>query len=114
MIIISKILFLKFLKGYTGITLWPFIIVRDDLRECGARPFAVLINHERIHLRQQLETLIVFFYLLYGFFYILNRCRGMNHLTAYSNIPFERESYSYERDIMYLKKRRLFAWSKFA
>ncbi len=113
MIIVSPILFSRVLKNYTGITLWPFIIVRYNLRDYGARLFAVLINHERIHLRQQLETLVIFFYLLYLIFYIINRCRGMNHMAAYSNIPFERESYIYERDICYLKKRRLFAWTKF-
>ncbi len=113
MIIVSPILFNKILKNYTGITLWPFIIVKDGISKRTRRSFALLINHERIHLRQQLECLLIFFYLLYGVFYLINRFRGMDHYNAYRKIPFEQESYCYESDIMYLKKRRLFAWSKF-
>jgi len=110
MIVVSKFLFRKILKHYTGITLWPFIIVRDTPKEVGGRRFAMLINHERIHVRQQIETLIVFFYILYGIFYIINRCKGQNHMQAYANIPFERESYLHERDITYLRGRRIWAW----
>lgn len=113
MIIVFDKLFSKLLKDYTGITLWPFIIVRHGIRKTGRRMFAQLINHERIHLRQQIECLLVFFYILYIVFYIANRIKGMNHIDAYHKIPFEQESYVYETDIMYLKNRKLFAWKKF-
>ncbi len=113
MIVVSKFLFRRILKHYSGITLWPFIVVRDTPGDVGGRKFAMLINHERIHVRQQLETLLVFFYILYGVFYLINRCKGMDHYKAYSRIPFEQESYIFEGDISYLKKRRLWAWTNF-
>lgn len=113
MILINKILFAKILKGYTGITLWPFIILQNGIGEMGKRKFAVLINHERIHLRQQIECLVLLFYILYGYYYLRNRIRGMNHLSAYSNIPFEKESYIYEKDITYLKRRGFWGWRRF-
>lgn len=48
-------------KGYSGITLFPFIFLkRKDMLENK-----VLINHEKIHLRQQIELLIVPFYAFY-------------------------------------------------
>jgi len=46
-----------------AITLWPFVFIRDHGDE-------VTINHEKIHLRQQVELLILGFYLLYGFFWL--------------------------------------------
>ena len=38
-------------KGYRGMTLFPFVLLRDR----NDKDFLVLVNHERIHLRQQLE-----------------------------------------------------------
>ncbi len=113
MIIVSQKIFQKLLPAYYGITLWPFIIMRHTLREMGGRRFAVLINHERIHIRQQLETLLVFFYILYGVFYVINRIKGQTHSAAYCNIPFERESYANEADISYLKSRPWLSWRKY-
>ena len=114
MILTSKILFNKVLKTYTGITLWPFIVLKDTEREVGQGRYQVLINHERIHLRQQAEMLVVFFYVMYAFYYIRNRFRGQPHWSAYRNIPFERESYEKEGDLNYLKNRKFWQWREFA
>lgn len=113
MIIISKFIFNKILKNYTGITLFPFIILKYDKNDKSVQPYEVVANHERIHLRQQLETLVVFFYPMYLIFYIINRFKGMKHNDAYRNIPFERESYVYESDLNYLKNRKFWNWRKF-
>ena len=114
MIFNSKILFNKVLRHYTGITLWPFIILKDKASDVGADKYEVLVNHERIHLRQQAETLVLFFYVLYLFYYIRNRLKGQPHWKAYLNIPFERESYEKERDLDYLKTRKFWQWRKYA
>src|SRR5690349_7268448 len=85
--------------------LYPFILLRE-------REFlkdAALINHERIHHRQQLELLLLPFYLLYLSNYIFNRFRYHTHQEAYRNIIFEREAYSNDMDPDYLKKRKWFA-----
>ena len=112
MIIISKFIFNKILKNYTGITLFPFIILKYDKNDKSVQPYEVVANHERIHLRQQLETLVVFFYPMYLIFYTINRFKGMKHYDAYRNIPFERESYEYETDLNYLKNRKFWNWRK--
>ena len=113
MIIISKFIFNKILKNYTGITLFPFIILKYDKNDQSLQPYEVVANHERIHLRQQLETLVVFFYPMYLIFYTINRFKGMKHYEAYRNIPFERESYVYESDLNYLKNRKFWNWRQF-
>ena len=113
MIIISKFIFNKILKNYTGITLFPFIILKYDKNDKSVQPYEVVANHERIHLRQQLETLVVFFYPMYLIFYTINRFKGMKHFEAYRNIPFERESYVYEKDLNYLKNRKIWNWRQF-
>ncbi len=91
-------------KGYRGITIFPFIVLSDknDLVD------AVLINHERIHIRQQLELLVLPFFIWYFTEYILRRVKAENHSMAYRSICFEREAYSKEFDLDYLKNRKLF------
>jgi hypothetical protein len=113
LILTSKKIFTKLLRGYTGISIWPFIILRDSEHEIGKDAYTTLINHERIHLRQQIETLIVPFYILYAFFYIRNRIKGLRHFQAYQMIPFEQESYANETNLKYLATRKLWQWRKY-
>ena len=70
-------------------------------------------NHEKIHLRQQLELLVIPFYLLYLINYIINLVGYKKHYLAYLNICFEREAYRYESDFLYLKKRKKWSFLKF-
>ena len=85
-------------KGYKAITIWPFIFVRE---ECSFDE--VDLNHENIHGKQQLELLIIFFYLIYLVEWIIK---------GYRNISFEREAYGNEDNLNYLKTRKHYAWSK--
>lgn len=93
-------------KFATAIALWPFIILRTNTLLKNE----VLIRHEKIHLRQQAELLLVFFYILYGleFMYHYFLCRDRR--TAYYRISFEREAYAQEQNEEYLKNRKLFAF----
>ncbi len=89
--------------------LWPFILLkRPDLKDN-----AMLIHHERIHHRQQLELLIVPFYLLYVLHYLFNLCRYRQHDRAYREIVFEREAYACEADATYLHGRKLWAFAQY-
>ena len=101
----------KFLipKGYRGLTIFPFVFIRykED------RANVVLINHERIHLRQQLELLILPFFILYGLEFVFRLFEYKNFNTAYRNISFEREAYSNEKNLLYLTNRKLFSFAKF-
>ncbi|MBS1618902.1 MAG: hypothetical protein JST76_10310 [Bacteroidetes bacterium] len=86
--------------------LWPFILIRD--RE--GMSDASLILHERIHHRQQLELLILPFYLLYAVNYAINLVRYGSRLKAYREIVFEREAYAMDAKEDYLQQRRPYAW----
>lgn len=105
------VLYLTLLKKMkiNGITLFPFIILRDK----NLRKDKVLMNHEKIHIYQQLELLIVFFYIWYvvEYYYWLWKLND-KHL-AYHNICFEREAYAQEEDLNYLQKRKIWSFWKY-
>ncbi|HEX8562531.1 MAG TPA: hypothetical protein VF676_06075 [Flavobacterium sp.] len=88
-------------KGYRGITLCPFVLVREksDVSD------PVMLNHERIHIRQQVELLVFPFFIWYGTEYLLRLLIYWDAKKAYRNICFEREAYQNEKDLNYLKKR---------
>ncbi len=92
-----------------AITLWPFIVVRDkNCLEDG-----VLIQHEKIHVRQQLELLVLLFYLWYVLEFLIRWIRSGDRSLAYRNISFEREAYQNEKDPNYLKMRSWGAFLKY-
>jgi len=106
MILVFKHLFYK---DYVGLSLWPFIFLKSH----SLKKDVVLINHEKIHLRQQLELLIVPFYVLYLLEWVMRTVIYMNSYKAYQNLSFEREAYFNEKDSEYLKNRRPFSFIKY-
>jgi len=88
-------------KGYRGMTLYPFVIIRNFLDKENK----VLLNHEKIHIRQQLELLILPFFILYILEYLVRLIQFQDRNKAYRNISFEREAYDNERNLDYLKTR---------
>lgn len=88
-------------KGYRGMTVFPFVIVRAK-KEAD---FGVLMNHERIHIRQQSELLVLPFFVWYGLEYLVRMIQYKDRNRAYRNISFEREAYANEKDLGYLKTR---------
>ena len=92
-----------------GITLFPFIILRNK----DFKNNKILINHEKIHLRQQLELLIIFFYIWYVVEYYYWLVKLKNKHLAYRNISFEREAYSMEEDLNYLETRKFWSFWKY-
>jgi hypothetical protein len=108
-VIVTKLLRLIAGKGVIAMAIYPFILVRDA-EESGNE---TMLNHERIHFRQQIELGLLFFYLLYGAYYLHNRRRGYLHSNAYRNIPFEKEAYANESNSDYLVTRKLWTWAKF-
>lgn len=91
-------------KGYLGITIFPFIFLKYQY----LRTNRIILNHERIHLRQQLEFLIVLFYLWYGIEFGIRLLYLRNWKKAYQSVSFEREAYANENDFNYLKTRTFF------
>lgn len=68
------------------------------------------IIHENIHLKQQKEMFIVFFYLWYGIEWLVRLIQYKDSHEAYRNISFEREAYNNEYDDEYLSIRKFYEW----
>ncbi|AOW09391.1 hypothetical protein EM308_07670 [Flavobacterium gilvum] len=100
------VIVVKFLipKGYRGLTVFPFVFIKYSFDSQNE----TLINHEKIHLRQQLELLILPFFIWYIVEYAVRLLQYKNTNLAYRNICFEREAYANERNLGYLKKRPFF------
>lgn len=104
--IVEAPIFLR--KGFAGMAIWPFIIVRYKATASDR-----LINHERIHLAQQAEMLVVFFYIWYTLEYIVRLIQYRDSMKAYKNISFEREAFANDADFDYLKKREKYSFLKY-
>lgn len=117
-------------KGYTAITILPFIFARKSAKYLKD----YVVNHECIHLRQQLEVLVasaiiiavlilvfnlswwwlllslVVYYACYGIDYAVRYVAYGSPKEAYRNIAAEQEAYANQYDLVYLKARKPFAW----
>ena len=109
LIVNKKLVKLITLDFASAITLWPFILLRSR----SSLNDAVLLNHERIHLRQQAEMLLIFFYVLYLIEYVMGRLKGKAHYQSYREISFEREAFNHESDLEYLNKRQAYSSFRF-
>ncbi len=96
-------------KGYRGLTVFPFVFVKCRLDKIND----VFINHERIHLRQQLEMLIVPFFIWYFLEFCLKWIQYKNFDLGYRNISFEREAYANEKQIDYIRNRSFWKFLKY-
>lgn len=106
MIVISKYIVPR---GYIGLTLFPFIFLKSETLKKNR----VLINHERIHLKQQIELLIIPFYFWYGIEFSFRLLQYKSWQKAYKNISFEREAFACQEDLNYLKYRPFWAFLKY-
>lgn len=104
MILYSKFRFNK----YIAITIFPFIIInklyKGDL---------ILVNHEKIHVKQQIELLWLPFFIWYFTEFVIRYFQYKNWYKAYLNISFEREARDNETNSNYLKSRKIFAFLKY-
>ena len=110
---IPKIKFVKYIfssnSNIAGITLWPFIFLLEKFNSHYRTP--ILINHETIHIKQQQEMLVLPFYIWYVLEYIIKFFKYGKQ--AYYNLSFEREAYTHEKDMEYLKNRKPYSWLKY-
>jgi hypothetical protein len=91
-------------KGYRGMTVFPFVLMKNVLD----RNNQLFLNHEKIHLRQQVELLVLPFFIWYFLEYLVRLVQYRNTALAYQNISFEREAYANETNFDYLKYRSFF------
>lgn len=108
------LIFPRFIKYFTpksiaGITIFPFIILnKKDLKFDKT-----FVNHEMIHIYQQMELFFIFFILLYYIEFLILFIKYKNWQTAYKNISFEREAYGNEKNYNYLLTRKWFSFIKY-
>lgn len=95
------------LPKITGIAIWPFIIVKTKM------PGKIIINHEKIHLRQQVEMLVIPFYIWYILEWAVRFIALRNFNAAYLSISFEKEAYKNEKDFNYLENRGFWSFLKY-
>lgn len=86
-----------------AISLGLFVFSRGEISELTRK-------HETIHYHQWRELGFVLFPILYGFYFLLNKAKGMSGEKAYYNIPFEKEAYIRQDTPNYLAERRIWAW----
>lgn len=106
MIILSKYLVPR---GYTGLAVYPFVFLKHK----NLKLDKVLINHEKIHLKQQLELFVIPFFLFYLIEFCVRLIQYKNWYLAYRNISFEREAYKNEHDLNYLESRSIWSFAKY-
>lgn len=96
-------------KGFSGMTVFPFVFTRDAFKAKDE----VFRNHEKIHLRQQLEMLVVLFFVWYAMEFLIRWVQYRDRYKAYRSLSFEREAYANERTMNYLKRRPFFSFIKY-
>ncbi len=94
-------------KNILGIALFPFILLASK------QPSKKLINHEKIHIRQQIELLVLPFYFWYLIEFGIKFIKYQNFHKAYLHISFEKEAYRHEASPEYLKKRKFWAFLRY-
>jgi hypothetical protein len=96
-------------RGFRGLTFYPFVFLADKDDKLNK----VFINHEKIHIRQQLELFIMPFYLWYFTEYLFRLLQFRNRKKAYYAISFEREAYANEKDLAYLNSRPFWGFMRY-
>jgi len=101
--------FVRFLTNNStiAITLAPFGIYVQDKYLTDK----ITVNHEIIHWKQQMEMLILPFYLWYAIEWLIKLYIYGNE--AYYCISFERESYTNQDNLKYLGIRKHYSWIKY-
>lgn len=105
------VIVLKYLTAFKirGLTFCPFIFVSSYEN----KEDVILINHEKIHIKQQMELLLVFFYLLYILEFVFRYIKSRNFDKAYRSISFEKEAYENESNLNYINQFRPFTFLKY-
>jgi len=97
---------ISFVVDIVAITLYPFIISREEMSED-------VLRHESIHIAQQKELFVLFFYMLYSWDYIKGLIKFRDKEIAYYRIRFEQEAYAQMLNTSYLENRKSYSWRKY-
>jgi len=94
--------------GINGITLFPFILLKNKKLKEDKR----VINHENIHIQQQVELLVIPFFLIYILEWFIKKLMNGRE-NAYWKISFEKEAHLNDTELDYLEKRKRYASFKY-
>jgi len=75
-------------RGVIAITLWPYVFYKGHIN-------GNIVQHEKVHLRQQRELLVIGFYILYGLEWFIKLFFFGKY--AYWHISFETEAYAWKK-----------------
>ncbi len=106
MIIFSKYIFFS---SFNALAVWPFIFLKDR----SLKSNFILLNHEKIHLRQQIEMLWLPFFIFYLFEFLIKLTIYKKPKLAYFNLSFEREAYQNQQNLNCLRNRKLWTVLKY-
>ncbi len=101
---------LTFGGSWLGIARFPFIILRSSYK---VNPDMGIINHERIHLYQQAECLILIWWFIWVIEVIFKSLYYRSFSKVYYSLSFEREAYSNQDNSSYLDNRKWFSFIKY-
>lgn len=104
LVIINKILPIG--KKYYAINLFGVIFAKG---ECNK----VVLNHEKIHSTQMRELLFLPFYVFYVIEWLFKVIKYINGYQAYRNISFEKEAYSNQENLNYLRQRKPYSFLRY-
>jgi len=90
----------------SAITLYPFIISRDQMSDD-------VLQHETIHILQQKELFVLFFYILYVWDWLVGVIKYKDKEKAYFQIRFEQEAYDKMFEEDYLVTRKKYSWRNY-
>ena len=91
---------------FLAINLFGVIFAKGQLSEIDK-------NHELIHSAQIKELIYIPFYAIYLIEWICKSIRYWSFIKGYLNISFEREAYRNQSDLVYLNKRKRFAFVRY-
>ncbi|PCH77934.1 MAG: hypothetical protein COB98_01900 [Flavobacteriaceae bacterium] len=92
--------------NYCAIAIYPFII----LKSADLTNDTILMNHEKIHLRQQKELYWLFFFVWYLLEFFIRLTITQNWERAYRSISFEEEAYANEGNLQYLSSKKKYSF----
>lgn len=93
----------------SAVTIFPFIFLQSE----SFTKDLVLLNHERIHIKQAIELMIIPFYIWYLLEFLIRYSQFRNFRRAYYNISFEREAYRNQNNINYCEGRKVWGFLKY-
>ena len=97
--------------GYKALTICPWVFIRESAKQ---RYTPTDNRHETTHGYQQIETLWILFFVLYGLEWLikLSFCK-FNSDRAYRSISFEQEAYANQGKVDYNNTRKHYAWVRY-